>query len=107
MTVIEGYLLDTNIASASWDKRAQLHKVVRQCLEGLGNALIFISVVSLAEVEYGLLVSPPLSILDRPLSGIQCPATRFFKLTGTPPRPMQKFEPIFSKNTRLEIDAAG
>ncbi len=50
--------MDTNIASVSRDKRARLHKVVRQRLEGLENTLIFISVVSLVEVEYGLLVSP-------------------------------------------------
>ena len=58
MKVIEGYLLDTNIASASWNKRAPLHSHVRERLEELGDVLVYLAVVSIAEVEYGRQVAP-------------------------------------------------
>ena len=58
MTSIEGYLLDTNIASASWDYGAPSHKSVRQRLGELGDALVYVAAVSIAEVEYGLLTAP-------------------------------------------------
>ena len=58
MNSIEGYLLDTNIASASWDYGAPSHSYVRQRLEGLGDALVYVATVSIAEVEYGLQIAP-------------------------------------------------
>ena len=58
MNVTEGYLLDTNIASASWDLRAPRHNDVRQRLENLEDHLVYVAAVSIAEVEYGLQVAP-------------------------------------------------
>ena len=58
MNFIEAYLLDTNIASVAWDRRAPSHESVRQRLEGLGDALVYVSAVSIAEVEYGLQIAP-------------------------------------------------
>lgn len=58
---VEGYLLDTSVASASWDKRAPRHDSIRERLEGLGGALVYVSVVSIAEVEYGLQVAPAIN----------------------------------------------
>ena len=58
MNIVEGYLLDTNIASASWDLGAPRHNDVRQRLENLGDHLVYVAAVSIAEVEYGLLVAP-------------------------------------------------
>ncbi len=58
MNSIEGYLLDTNIASASWDYGAPSHRNVRQRLEGLGDAIVYVATVSIAEVEYGLQIAP-------------------------------------------------
>ena len=58
MTAIEGYLLDTSIASASWDRRAPRHSDVRRRLENLDSHLVFVAAVSIAEVEYGLRVAP-------------------------------------------------
>ena len=58
MNSIEGYLLDTNIASASWDYGAPSHGCVRQRLEALGDALVYVAAVSIAEVEYGLQIAP-------------------------------------------------
>ena len=54
----EGYLLDTNIASPAWDQGDRHHSGVVERLEKLGLDLVFVSVISLAEVEYGLGVSP-------------------------------------------------
>ena len=58
MNSIEGYLLDTNIASASWDYGAPNHRCVRQRLEELGDAIVYVATVSIAEVEYGLQIAP-------------------------------------------------
>ena len=58
MNVTEGYLLDTNIASASWDLGAPRHNDVRQRLKDLEDHLVYVAAVSIAEVEYGLQVAP-------------------------------------------------
>ncbi len=50
--------MGTNIASVAWDTGSSRHDYVRGRLENLDDDLVFISAVSLAEVEYGLLVSP-------------------------------------------------
>lgn len=57
MESIEGYLLDTSIASAAWDYGAPSHRIVRQRLERLGDAPVSVAAVSIAEVEYGLQVA--------------------------------------------------
>ncbi len=51
-------LLDTNIASAAWDGGHKHHHVVREGLSSLGDESVWICVISLGEVEYGLQVSP-------------------------------------------------
>lgn len=58
MTIVEGYLLDTTIVSASWDLGAPRHSDVRQRLENLDGHPIYVSAVSIGEVEYGLQVAP-------------------------------------------------
>ncbi len=55
----DAYLLDTSIASIAWDGGNKNHSFVRQRLVSLDEgAFISICSISLAEVEYGLLVSP-------------------------------------------------
>ena len=54
----DGFLLDTMIASAAWDEGHAQHHNVRARLGALGVAPVFISVVTFAEIEYGLKVSP-------------------------------------------------
>lgn len=54
----EVYLLDTNIASAAWNVRHSAHTVVIDKLRQLGLARIFISCVTIAEIEFGLQVTP-------------------------------------------------
>ena len=54
----DAYLLDTSIASIAWDGGHKDHSFVRQRLASLDEASISICAISLAEVEYGLLISP-------------------------------------------------
>src|SRR5438128_113472 len=54
----EAYLLDTSIASIAWDGRNRDHTEVRGRLRHLGDESISVCAVSVAEVEYGLCVSP-------------------------------------------------
>jgi len=55
---MEGYLLDTNIASAAWDFGSPSHINVSQRLKELGDAIVYVSAVTIAEVEFGLLTAP-------------------------------------------------
>ena len=50
--------MDTNIASASWDYGAPSHRCVERRLGELGDALVYVAAVSIAEVEYGLQIAP-------------------------------------------------
>ena len=54
----EAYLLDTNIVNAASNEGDRLHEKIRAWLDGLGDAAVFTSAVSLAESEYGLNVYP-------------------------------------------------
>jgi len=52
------YLLDTCVASALWDELHAKHHLFRRRWEKLQSDRVFVSVVTLAEVEYGLRVAP-------------------------------------------------
>ena len=53
------YLLDTNIACCLWDDQNAKSIIARDFLTSLGrDATAIVSVVSLAEIEYGLKISP-------------------------------------------------
>ena len=58
MPIAEGYLLDTSVASPAWDRGDRRHETTRERLIALGRSPIFISVVTLAEVDFGLMVAP-------------------------------------------------
>ena len=58
MTLNDGYMLDTSIASASWDYGSPNHNCVRERLKRLGTAVVYVSAISVAEVEYGLRIAP-------------------------------------------------
>ena len=58
MYVIEGYILDTTICSASWDYGSPRHDYVRTRLGQLENSLVYVTAVSIGEIEYGLQVAP-------------------------------------------------
>src|SRR5438067_4633112 len=50
--------LDTNIASWIWDAGNPSHTTARQRLAQLGDDPVFVSAVTVGEIEYGLGVSP-------------------------------------------------
>jgi tRNA(fMet)-specific endonuclease VapC len=60
----DGYLLDTNVASAVFDKGRPDHSMVRNNLEQLGKGIVCICPISVGEIEYGLKVAPSVD-LDR------------------------------------------
>lgn len=62
----EGYLLDTSVASAVFDKGNPDHSTVRNNLEQLGEGIVYICPISIGEIEYGLKVAPSVD-LDRQL----------------------------------------
>ncbi|OGW17390.1 MAG: hypothetical protein A3G93_03910 [Nitrospinae bacterium RIFCSPLOWO2_12_FULL_45_22] len=55
---MNGYLLDTNAASILWDARHTDHNKIKSFLENHSQSLLWISIIVLAEVEYGLKTAP-------------------------------------------------
>lgn len=54
----DAYLLDTSIASIAWDGGHSKHLEVRSRLAALGDVSISVCAITIAEVLYGLCVSP-------------------------------------------------
>ncbi len=50
----EGYLLDTNIASAATYEPNERHRAVREWLATIGDAPVFVSTVTVGEIRYGM-----------------------------------------------------
>ena len=59
---MNGYLLDTNAASVLWDLRHPDHSKIRTFLKSISNAPVWISIIALAEVEYGLKTAPEMNV---------------------------------------------
>ena len=59
---MNGYLLDTTAASILWDARHSGHKGIKAFLQDISFSPIWISIVVLAEVEYGLKIAPKMDI---------------------------------------------
>jgi predicted nucleic acid-binding protein len=55
---MDGYLLDTNAASILWDARHADHGKIRSFLASISPAPVWISIIALAEIEYGLKTAP-------------------------------------------------
>jgi tRNA(fMet)-specific endonuclease VapC len=58
---MDGYILDTNAASVLWDARHVDHGRIRAFLESVSPAPVWISIITLAEVEYGLKTAPAMN----------------------------------------------
>ena len=56
--ITDAYLLDTMIASDAWDKGSPRHSYTRERLQRLDPSPIFVSVVSLGEIDFGLKSAP-------------------------------------------------
>lgn len=69
LDLIDGYLLDTPIASALFDAFDAKHETAVEHLDALGEGLVFMSTVTLGEIEYGVSVYP--SVSDDRLSDIR------------------------------------
>jgi tRNA(fMet)-specific endonuclease VapC len=54
---MDGYLLDTSIASWLWDSGNPNHTVTRERFTQLGSAPVFVCGITIGEIEYGLGVS--------------------------------------------------
>ena len=52
------YLIDSCIAPAPWDKNDKLHERARAFVDSIDESSLVISVVTLAEIEYGLKSAP-------------------------------------------------
>ena len=50
----EGYLLDTNIASAATYEPNKRHQAVKAWLAAIGDAPVFVSTVTVGEIQYGM-----------------------------------------------------
>ena len=50
----EGYLLDTNIASAATYEPSKRHRAVKAWLATIGGAPVFVSTVTVGEIQYGM-----------------------------------------------------
>lgn len=59
---MDGYLLDTNAASVLWDARHADHDKIRSFLSSVSPAPVWISIIALAEVEYGLKTAPEMHL---------------------------------------------
>jgi len=59
---MDGYLLDTNAASILWDARHRDHSKIKAFLENISSSPIWISIIVLAEIEYGLKIVPRLDV---------------------------------------------
>ena len=59
---MDGYLLDTSAASILWDARHPDHERINAFFLNIALSPIWISIVVLAEVEYGLKIAPKMDI---------------------------------------------
>lgn len=55
--MMDGYLFDTNIVSFIMDERHVNYGKARQLLNDLGNAPVWVSIVAIAEIEFGLRIA--------------------------------------------------
>jgi predicted nucleic acid-binding protein len=59
---MNGYLLDTNAASVLWDARHLDHDRIKAFLANISPSPIWISIIVLAEIEYGLKIAPKMHV---------------------------------------------
>lgn len=55
---MDAYLLDTNTACVLWDEQHAHHRAIREAARERAGSSLFVSVVTVAEVQYGLLTAP-------------------------------------------------
>ncbi|EFK11198.1 toxin-antitoxin system, toxin component, PIN family [delta proteobacterium NaphS2] len=55
---MDGYLLDTNAVSTLWNLRHPDHTTLTDFLQERSESLVWVSVIALGEIEYGLKIAP-------------------------------------------------
>lgn len=60
---VEGYLLDTMVASAGFDELDSKHKETRDRLDQRGKDLIYVCAASIGEIEFGMKIAPSVDSL--------------------------------------------
>ena len=59
---MDGYLFDTNAVSVLWNARHPKHDTVKAFFSGVSHSPVWLSTVVLAEIEYGLKITPKMDI---------------------------------------------
>ena len=55
---MDGYLLDTSAASILWNARHPDHEIIRAFFQEKSRSPVWVSIIALGEIEYGLKVMP-------------------------------------------------
>ena len=59
---MDGYLFDTNAVSILWNARHPKHDTVKTFFASISQSPIWLSTIVLAEIEYGLKITPKIDI---------------------------------------------
>jgi len=59
---MDGYLFDTNAVSPLWNARHPEHGTVKAFFSGVSHSPVWLSIIALAEIEYGLKITPKMDI---------------------------------------------
>jgi tRNA(fMet)-specific endonuclease VapC len=59
---MDGYLFDTNAVSVLWNARHPEHDTVKAFFAGVSHSPVWLSTIVLAEIEYGLKITPEMDI---------------------------------------------
>ena len=59
---MDGYLFDTNAISVLWNARHPEHDTVKAFFASLSHSPVWLSTIVLAEIEYGLKITPKMDI---------------------------------------------
>jgi predicted nucleic acid-binding protein len=62
---MDGYLFDTNAVSALWNARHPEHDTVKTFFAGVSQSPVWLSTIVLAEIEYGIKITPEIDIDSR------------------------------------------
>ncbi len=59
---MEGYLFDTNAVSPLWNVRHPEHDIIKDFFASVSQSPVWLSTIVLAEIEYGMKVTPEMDI---------------------------------------------
>lgn len=59
---MDGYLFDTSAVSPLWNVRHREHDIIKNFFSSISHSPVWLSVIVLAEIEYGLKTTPEMDI---------------------------------------------